>query len=450
LITGYHETTNTLKTLQQAIKKHLEDTERIIVFIDLVGSTRFKIEYSAEPWIWIARLSLFYQILSKSAKQYGGTVVKFIGDEAMISFDGSRIEAAVNLITSIATIEDEMQKRTGRPAKIKIAADIGHVYEFNIIEHGPPDPQGTPTDRCARIAKRCLPGQVLVSQELYQRLPATEKNSWTFLASEKAHGLGFIGIYILGTSLSETEPTIEAESGTTDNLTPFQKLLRERLLPRQNDEAAELEQQGTKTLGTQFASMMERELDNLGPRGTVLALCGEKKLLGNEPTYYGYFYRFAKDSFDKEGKSNRIRVCRLFMPGDSGFTTVQDEALKGHSDNETLGVRGVRIPASNRQGILDLSWSEAIRRFNSEYGFGYVVLIEPSRGAVGYTHEADLKSKNIKVCEWKSDRTARELIQIFRELLVESEWTAESSPEEENIRQEFRLLLYNFSWSAQC
>ena len=445
----YIKLTRALEQSKQEIKTELETTEKVIVFMDLVGSTEFKIMNSTEPWIWIARLSHFYEITYEHVTKRSGSVVKFIGDEAMASFPVSEIASVTNLMKDLPEIETEMMARTGYPARIKIAADVGKIYEFKIIDHAPPDPQGTPVDRCARIAKWCKPSTVLISEELYGRILGIGENpsSWSRLKQVEARGIGTITIYQLGEGRSVEEPPTPESRMPYDNLTPFQRFLLQRHMD--SDEAMlELQNQGRVMEGPKFASMMQRELLKrelltLPAGGTVLAVCGHKKLI--EETYYQYFYDYAKRSYQSENGLERIRVCRIFIPDETGFSIRQDRAMKGHDKNKEYGVRAVRIPIDKRKGMLEHAWGEAIAQFNSDYGFGYVLLLHQDR-FVGYTHElADLKSQKLRICAWHSDSNGRELIELFSELLEWSEWRLRSTrSSESSLRDGLDSLLRDY------
>ena len=170
-------------------------TEKVIVFMDVVGSTQFKIEHAAEPEIWILRVKQFSEILASAIKSCNGTVVKYIGDEVMGSFDN--VNDSINLINRIKEIEDALFQATGFETRIKTAIDICHVYTLQFDEHLALDPQGTPVDRCARISKYVEPGTVLTSEEYKNK---TTNLKWTELGSVELKGLGETKIFQLGDS----------------------------------------------------------------------------------------------------------------------------------------------------------------------------------------------------------------------------------------------------------
>ena len=64
--------------------------EAVIVFVDMVESTKFKIDHSTDPETWIRRVFLFSAIVTEYVEALGGRVIKYIGDEVMAAFDQPR------------------------------------------------------------------------------------------------------------------------------------------------------------------------------------------------------------------------------------------------------------------------------------------------------------------------------------------------------------------------
>jgi class 3 adenylate cyclase len=115
--------------------------KRAIVFMDVVGSTAFKVDHREEPEVWILRVQQFSELMASAAESCNGTVVKYIGDEIMVSFENAY--DAQNLIGRVAEIEKNLKTGTGFETRLKVAADYGAVYGLNFDGHEPPDPQGT-------------------------------------------------------------------------------------------------------------------------------------------------------------------------------------------------------------------------------------------------------------------------------------------------------------------
>jgi len=202
-----------LETTKKAISESFTDC--VIVFVDLVDSTSFKLA-NPEP-TWILRVKIFVDVISEYAKQLGGEVVKVIGDEVMLTFNRSeQNNDALNFVMRVQEIEGVLRKATGHPTEIKIALDGGKVCFLNYEGNKVADPQGTPVDRCARISKFCSPGTVLTSES--QFLKFDHKDLWSFVGKPNLKGIGPTSVYQLG------KPTVEAIDQKTLTLYEFNRL----------------------------------------------------------------------------------------------------------------------------------------------------------------------------------------------------------------------------------
>lgn len=178
--------------------------DRAIVFMDVVGSTAFKQEFKNEPEKWILRVRQFSELLATAVKSANGRVVKFIGDEVMATFEN--INDAQNLVARISEIEEKLHEATGYITRIKVSADFGSVYELVFDGHEVPDPQGSVVDRCARISKFTVAGEVLASSSFAKE---TSKLAWQSIGSAELKGLGRETIFQLGKKTIDLEPKIE-------------------------------------------------------------------------------------------------------------------------------------------------------------------------------------------------------------------------------------------------
>jgi class 3 adenylate cyclase/regulator of replication initiation timing len=192
-----------------AIKEIREGfVECVVVFIDLVDSTKFKIENSTEPEKWILRVKHFGDIIKEYIENSNGKVVKYIGDEVMGIFDAkTKIDDAISVIQRIKNIEANLTEITGADTKVKIALDFGSVFLIKYDGHDELDPQGTPIDRCARIGKYCEPGTVLSSYEFVSNCAFPKQ--WFKLGSVEMKGLGTQPIYQFGEQTIELKKKIE-------------------------------------------------------------------------------------------------------------------------------------------------------------------------------------------------------------------------------------------------
>jgi hypothetical protein len=131
-----------------------------VVFVDLSDSTQLKSE--VPPDEWLGYVFEFIQTIARHAEAEGGSVVKRIGDEVMVTFaDPTRCEAFVDRL-----ITDELMQRY----RFKVAADAGEAFHFQFVVGLNLDPYGQVVDRCSRIAKLAAAGVVLCSEAYRKRL----------------------------------------------------------------------------------------------------------------------------------------------------------------------------------------------------------------------------------------------------------------------------------------
>jgi len=130
-----------------------------VAFVDLADSTRLK--QDRKPEEWLGYIFHFLQRVDRRARDAGGTVVKRIGDEVMVTFDD--VSSSERFVDSLIGDSDLQAYR------YKIGTDFGSAYHFRFSEHLAHDPYGPVVDRCARIAKLAGAGAVLCSSD-YQKL----------------------------------------------------------------------------------------------------------------------------------------------------------------------------------------------------------------------------------------------------------------------------------------
>lgn len=182
--------------------------KRVVVFVDMVDSTKYKIEKKDEPEKWILRVWQFSEIIKQYIEECDGKVVKYIGDELMGIFERkTQIEDSLNFIMRIKDMEKSLYEITKEVTRIKISIDYGDVYLLQYEGHSELDPQGTPIDRCARVAKYCNPSTILTSYE-YLKECAYPKQ-WHLVGEAEMKGLGVTKIYQFGEKTVIVEKKIE-------------------------------------------------------------------------------------------------------------------------------------------------------------------------------------------------------------------------------------------------
>ena len=160
-----HESANSLRSLIETLQTKREEVRRTgeairrsvsrtaVAFIDLSNSTAMKSEM--DPDIWLGRTYTFLQLVERSAKEQGGTIVKRIGDEILATFAAPA--ATEQFVAALHALPDLAE------FPFKVALDYGDVYFIRFEEHLPLDPYGAVVDRCARIARMAGPGSALCS-----------------------------------------------------------------------------------------------------------------------------------------------------------------------------------------------------------------------------------------------------------------------------------------------
>jgi class 3 adenylate cyclase len=188
---------NQLKREQEAAIKKIRAgfKDVVVMFIDMANSTKMKTgKLKNEPETWIKNIFEFGNLVSKRLKKCNGQAVKYIGDEVMAVFTGkNKIYDASTFVEQLEDIENEISNATGYTIKIKISLDFGKVYNLKYPGNKEFDPQGTPVDRCARIAKLCSPSTILTSAAFLKQVDS--KQEWHSVGKTKLKGLGDVEIF---------------------------------------------------------------------------------------------------------------------------------------------------------------------------------------------------------------------------------------------------------------
>ncbi len=208
-----------IKKEQAVVIKQIREglVDSVVIFIDLVDSTKFKIDNENEPEKWILRLKQFGQIIKEYIENSNGRVVKYIGDEVMGIFDkATQIDDALSLILRVKNIQASLTEITGFDTRIKIALDYGKVFLLEYEGHNELDPQGTPIDRCARIGKHCQQGTVLSSYDFVSKCSFPKQ--WTKVGVAEMKGLGNQPVFQYGEQTLEIKRKVEIEIDVIDKI----------------------------------------------------------------------------------------------------------------------------------------------------------------------------------------------------------------------------------------
>lgn len=354
--------------------------EKAIVFIDVVGSTEFKTRYPDNPEIWILRVKQFSELLAVAITKCNGTVIKFIGDEVMGSFDN--INDAKNLIGRIAEIEQTLKTGTGFETRIKTAIDIGPVYELEFDGHSISDPQGTTVDRCARIAKYAIAGEVLTSASFAEKTPQL---NWKKVGSVELKGLGKEVIYQLervSISLDEKIEIKKEEFEKTKEENQEIKTENAQLKERIKQLREQLEESGQKPI---IASTDDDEEDDW--ISVESAIKNLTKVIEDAPGSSKYYARFVFLDHSSKGREEYNRYegkvfdelieSNLVVSDDDKYYTLNNNHPRNKRVSQLISLLDKELNSyleTNEQNQEDLfEWSTYDAEFWEKY-IGYYVL----------------------------------------------------------------------------
>lgn len=141
-----------------------KDKELVILFADVVGSTRLFEELGDEAARGV--IAMCVEIMRKATGQHGGAVVKTMGDEILSTFpdcDGA-LDAAVQMQTEISA--HPALELDGQRVTIRVGAHYGSV----MVE--PHDVFGAAVHTANRMTSQAKAGQIIVTDAVQRRLAA--------------------------------------------------------------------------------------------------------------------------------------------------------------------------------------------------------------------------------------------------------------------------------------
>lgn len=185
------------RALEEKIKKN--SREYIILFADLTKSTEYRI--TNPLLVSLDKIWTHNGTISNIIGDYGGEVIKWLGDGVMGAFDlseGGALHNAVNASIEIQKKFGEYNKNILKPHKIesKIGLAMGECVFCNDDNNNLEDLLGTPVDTAARIQSLAQEKQILISEEMAKQLQV-EKIGKTFLVYKEKilKGLGLKNIF---------------------------------------------------------------------------------------------------------------------------------------------------------------------------------------------------------------------------------------------------------------
>ncbi len=198
---GY-EYTGVIDDSEKFLREHVfKKINMVVLYVDLVGSTTMTLELPAEKLATI--VSSFSQEMASVIRLHKGLVLKFVGDAVIGYFNATdntllASDNAVNCAKSMITVIEKginpiLNQYDYPDLMVKIGVDYGQsiVVRYGANETSSHvDLMGPAMNIAAKIQAMAKPNQILIGQDVYQRIhPSTqklfreavwEKNEWKF------------------------------------------------------------------------------------------------------------------------------------------------------------------------------------------------------------------------------------------------------------------------------
>jgi len=185
---GY-EYTGITNESEKFLRDHVFKKINIVaLYVDLVGSTTMTLELPAEKLATI--ISSFSQEMASVIRQHKGLVLKFVGDAVIGYFNAEDntllvSDNAVNCAKSMITVIEKginpiLNQYDYPDLMVKIGVDYGQSI---VVRYGSNettshvDLMGPVMNISSKIQGMAKPNQILIGQDVYQRIhPTTQKN----------------------------------------------------------------------------------------------------------------------------------------------------------------------------------------------------------------------------------------------------------------------------------
>jgi len=197
------------------------DTELVILFADVVGSTRLyeRLGDAAARDL----VSICVGLMRGATEQHGGKVIKTLGDEIMASFADcdSALDAAVQMQTEIHA--HPALAVDGQQVAIRIGAHFGPV----VVEAR--DVFGTTVHTANRMTSQAKASQIIITEGLHHRLSQEWRSVSRQVDVSVPRGLhGEIGVYEVLWQQEDVTSMLPGIATITEHHRPFRIRLRYR------------------------------------------------------------------------------------------------------------------------------------------------------------------------------------------------------------------------------
>lgn len=151
-----------------------------VMFTDLAGSTSFFEKFG--DTVGVAWLEEHNQIVIPKLLEFDGVLVKTIGDSVMAYFKDSTkaIHAAMAMQKGLLESNRNLEEKKQMHVRVALHHGLGYLRGGDVF--------GDVVNVTARIAKACLPAQILVSEAVYQNAHAAPGLKFQSIGDVQFHG----------------------------------------------------------------------------------------------------------------------------------------------------------------------------------------------------------------------------------------------------------------------
>lgn len=154
-------------------------TEIACLFVDIRGFTPLSEVLTPEEVVEV--LNEYFDLITKCIFENGGTLDKFIGDAAMAIFNApievedytyKAVKTACDIVRGAKTLEDKLYERFNKQVRFGIGVNKGEAVVGNIGSNSRMDYTaiGNTVNTAARLEANAKPGQVLISEDVYNEV----------------------------------------------------------------------------------------------------------------------------------------------------------------------------------------------------------------------------------------------------------------------------------------
>lgn len=174
-------------------------------FADIAGYSA----HAAEDESGALRLvQVLQELASETVPQFGGRIVKFVGDAVLAQFPSA--ELAVRAAITLSNGYIQRSEAIGRIEHLRIGV---HLADVAVAADG--DLYGDGVNTAARIQEAAESGEVIISQDVWRQLRGRREFRFEHLGDRSLKGIGSMGLYV---AMMESGAASVFKPSGTDNL----------------------------------------------------------------------------------------------------------------------------------------------------------------------------------------------------------------------------------------